>query len=157
MAGALGRSPVRLVEQDCVTVAPRKAATTAEPRFRRRTVRHPSLAPVDGDIAIGWTSAVAADPRIGEAGARKFVEDAIAHTNEALRGTGIYHVTLHLVWTGPMGRGLAHPQRPRLRRGPGLLRQPTLARCGVPGLVPPVLGAHGRCCSGSRRRRYSQM
>lgn len=102
MAGALGRSPVRVVEQDCVTVAPRKAAVAAESHGRRRTVRHPSLAPVDVDIAIGWTSAVAADPRIGEEGARKFAQDAIDHTNNALRGTGIYHVTLHLVWTGPM-------------------------------------------------------
>jgi hypothetical protein len=102
MMGALDRSIVRIAPPDCVTVAPQKAAAATESHARRRTVRHPSLQPVDVDIAVGWTSAVASDPRIGEAGARKFAEDAIAHTNEALRGTGIYHVTLRLVWSGPM-------------------------------------------------------
>lgn len=101
MVGALDRSIVRLQVPDCVTVSPRRPAVT-ESHGRRRAVRHPSLQPVDVDIAIGWTAAVAADPRIGEEGARKFAQDAIDHTNEALRGTGIYHVTLHLVWSGPM-------------------------------------------------------
>ena len=101
MVGALGRPVVRIDLPDCVTVAPRKPAVT-ESHVRRRAVRHPSLMPVDVDVAIGWTSAVESDPRIGEAGARQFAQDAIDHTNEALRGTGIYHVTLHLVWSGPM-------------------------------------------------------
>jgi hypothetical protein len=99
--GAFDRSIVRLRTPDCVTLAPRKPAVT-ESHVRRRAVRHPALMPVDVDVAIGWTSAVASDPRIGEEGARKFAQDAIDHTNEALRGTGIYHVTLRLVWTGPM-------------------------------------------------------
>jgi hypothetical protein len=101
MFGALDRSIVRIDPPECVTVAPRKPAVT-ETHVRRRAARHPSLQPIDVDIAIGWTSAVAADPRIGEDGARKFAQDAIDHTNEALRGTGIYHVTLRLVWSGPV-------------------------------------------------------
>lgn len=101
MVGAFDRSIVRLDVPDCVTVAPRKPAVM-ESHGRRRAVRHPSLQPVDVDIAIGWTAAVAADPRIGQEGARKFAQDAIDHTNEALRGTGIYHVTLRLVWSGQL-------------------------------------------------------
>lgn len=101
MIGAVERSIVRLDLPECVTLAPRKAAVT-ETHARRRAVRHPAPMPIDIDIAIGWTSAVASDPGIGDAGARQFAQDAIDHTNEALRGTGIYHVTLHLVWTGPM-------------------------------------------------------
>lgn len=101
MVGALDRSVVRLRVPECVTVAPRKPAVT-ESHARRRAVRHPSPLPVDIDVAIGWTSAVESDPRIGEAGARQFAQAAIDHTNEALRATGIYHVSLHLVWSGPM-------------------------------------------------------
>ncbi|HEY0371310.1 MAG TPA: hypothetical protein VGD79_04885 [Thermoanaerobaculia bacterium] len=95
-------SMLRIAPQDCVTVAPRQSAAPVTEHARRRAVRHPAPVPVDIDIAVGWTSAVAADPRIGEEGARKFAQDAIDHTNEALRGTGIYHVTVRLVWTGPM-------------------------------------------------------
>jgi hypothetical protein len=102
MLGALDRSVVRIAPRECVTLAPRQAAVPAEPHARRRAVRHPAPVPVDIDVAVGWTSAVAADPRIGEAGARQFAQDAIDHTNEALRGTGVYHVTLRLVWSGPM-------------------------------------------------------
>jgi hypothetical protein len=85
--------------EDCITLAPRASAAPGE-EVRRRAVRHPALMPVTIDVAAGWTAAVASNPNIGEAGARKFAEDAIAHTNQALRDTGIYHVTLRLVWTG---------------------------------------------------------
>lgn len=103
MAGALGRTPVRIdAAPDCVTLAPRKAAAAESP-FRRRAVRHPSLEPIEIDVAVGWTAAVATNPAIGEAGALQLAQDAIAHTNKALRDTGIPHVTLRLVWTGRLG------------------------------------------------------
>lgn len=101
MVGAFERSIVRLDRADCVTLAPRRPAVT-EVEGRRRAVRHPALMPVTVDIAIGWTAGVTSNPEIGEGGARKFAQDAIDHTNAALRTTGIYHVTLRLVWTGPL-------------------------------------------------------
>ena len=113
MIAAVDRPVVRIdLPEDCVTVAPRKAAN-AESRGRRRAMLHSPLAPVTVDIAVGWTSAVAADPRIGEAGARQFAQDAIDHTNEALRGTGIHHVSLRLVWTGPMAFVDSPEKRPQ--------------------------------------------
>lgn len=86
--GECGAMPARTVEG--------MAAST-----RRRAVRHPApFVPVTIDVAAGWTDQVLAHPRMGEAGARAFVEDAIAHTNAVLRATGILHVTVRLVWTG---------------------------------------------------------
>ncbi len=102
VVGAFERPvPGRLDARDCIAVPARTATIMATEDVRRRAVRHPSLQPVDVDIAIGWSAFVASDPRIGEEGARKLAQDAIDHTNAALRGTGIYHVTLRLVWTGP--------------------------------------------------------
>lgn len=114
MVGALDRSVVRIAAPDCVTVAPRKdSAAATESSGRRRAMRHPAPVPVDIDIAVGWSSSVSSDPRMGEAGARQFAQAAIDHTNEALRGTGIYHVTVHLVWTGPMAYVDAPGKRPK--------------------------------------------
>ncbi|HEV7241536.1 MAG TPA: hypothetical protein VGQ36_20055 [Thermoanaerobaculia bacterium] len=98
MVGAIER-PIPHLPSECVTIAPRKPSVMAT-EGRRRAVRHPSLMPVDIDIAIGWTAAAYGHPTMGEAGARQFAENAIAHTNAALRTTGVYHVTLRLVWTG---------------------------------------------------------
>ena len=101
MLGSVERSVVRLRTPDCVTVAPRRPAAT-QSHARRRVIRHPAPVPIDIDIAVGWTSALTSDPRLGEEGARQFAQDAIDHTNAALRATGIYHVNVRLVWTGPM-------------------------------------------------------
>lgn len=98
MAGALGR-PAAPIE-DCVTLAPRTSAAAEE--GRRRAVRHPALMPVTIDVAVGWTAGLASNPNVGTEGARKFAQDAIDHTNEALRATGIYHVALRLVWSGEL-------------------------------------------------------
>jgi hypothetical protein len=98
MAGSI----LRINVPDCVTTPPRRPAATEVQEGRRRAVRHPSIEPVTVDIAVGWTAAVATNPKFGEDGARKFAQDAIDHTNEALRATGIYHVTLRLVWSGPL-------------------------------------------------------
>lgn len=97
MVGALERPMMEVPE--CITLAPRTSTASAE-QLRRRAVRHPALMPVTIDVAVGWTAAIATNPNIGEDGARKFAQDAIDHTNEALRATGIDHVTLRLVWTG---------------------------------------------------------
>lgn len=68
---------------------------------RRRAIHHPQpFMPVTIDVAAGWTDQVLAHPSMGEAGARKFAEDAVAHANEVLRTSGIFHVTVRLVWTG---------------------------------------------------------
>ncbi len=98
MVGILERPLIRLDE--CVTLAPRTSAASAE--VRRRTVRHPALMPVTIDVAVGWTAGLASNPKVGADGARKFAQDAIDHTNEVLRATGIYHVTLRLVWSGEL-------------------------------------------------------
>ena len=39
-------------------------------------------------------------PNLGESSSRILAESSIAHTNQALRTSGIVHVTLRLVWTG---------------------------------------------------------
>lgn len=85
---------------DCGAL-PAQTVEVMSAAVRRRAIRHPApFVPVTIDVAAGWTDQVLAHPSMGEAGARKFAEDAIAHTNEVLRATGILHVTVRLVWTG---------------------------------------------------------
>lgn len=96
MAGA-ERPLVRT--EECVTVAAQRAPVTIG--GKRRAAHHPAPMPVDIDVAIGW-SAAAQTRAGGEAGIRKFAQDAIDHTNAALRATGVYSVTVRLVWNGPM-------------------------------------------------------
>ncbi len=100
MVGMFERPLLPLPPRECITVAPRTSAAPEE--VRRRAVRHPGLMPVTVDIAVGWTAAVASNPNIGVDRARQFGQDAIDHTNNALRATGIYHVNLRLVWTGEL-------------------------------------------------------
>jgi len=103
MVGAIER-PIPRVDagRECVTLAPRKLLVMETMQGRRRAIRHPALMPVDIDVAVGWTAAAFGHPTMGEEGARRFAQDAIDHTNIALRTTGIYHVTLHLVWSGQL-------------------------------------------------------
>jgi hypothetical protein len=100
MAGA--DRPIVRNPAECFAAQPVPGAVAAAtPQAKRRAAHHPAAMPVDIDIAIGWTSAT--ETRAGgEAGIRKFAQDAIDHTNAALRTTGIYSVTLRLVWAGPV-------------------------------------------------------
>lgn len=85
---------------DCAAIEAQPAASVAG--ARRRIVHHPAPMPVDIDIAIGWTAAAEKHPTMGAEGIRRFAQNAIDHTNAALRTTGIYTVRLRLVWSGPL-------------------------------------------------------
>jgi hypothetical protein len=97
LLAALGSFAPTLPEECEVVPAQRAEATVA----RRRAVRHPApFEPITIDVAIGWTPAITGNLGIGEEAARSLAERSVEHTNQALRTTGIVHVTLRLVWTG---------------------------------------------------------
>lgn len=105
LLAALGTfAPTLPSEPEECAVVPAQRADAESHATRRRAIRHPNpYAPVTIDVAVGWTDAVLAHPQMGEAAARALAESAIEHTNQALRTTGIVHVTLRLVWTGRLG------------------------------------------------------
>lgn len=86
--------------RDCAAVL--TVSDSAAAPVRRRPVHHPYYAPVTIDVAVGWTEAVATHPQYGEAAAQAFAQQAVAHTNEVLMRSGIFHVTVRLVWTGSL-------------------------------------------------------
>lgn len=98
---ALGASIVRVepLPTDCVMVKAQSAESEA-PNVRRRVIHHPYWEPVTIDVAVGWTQAILDHPKMGEAGAHQFAQDAIDHTNDVLRASGIFHITVRLVWQG---------------------------------------------------------
>lgn len=101
LLAALGAIPRLELPRDCAAVvASQSQASAATANARRRTAHHPYWEPATIDVAIGWTQAVATHPQYGEAVARTFAEDAIDHTNEVLLRSGVYNVTVRLVWTG---------------------------------------------------------